>query len=218
METLADYGTVAYFAVDTFTTGIYRAWFSLGDRVAAAQLSTLLLAVRRRRGDRSSGGRDAPRASPAAPGSAACSRRCARGSPARAAGSRRPSARTRSSSASRCRCCCCCASCCREPGPACRSRASRELGWNSFRVAGIAAVLAVVLAVVVAYAVRLVARRAHPRRRAGCWRWATRCRAPCSPSACCCRSARWTSGSPARCRRAPACDPGLAPDRAPSSR
>ena len=44
METLADYGTVAYFAVDTFTTGIYRAWFSLGDRVAAAQLSAALLA------------------------------------------------------------------------------------------------------------------------------------------------------------------------------
>ena len=43
METLADYGTVAYFAVDTFTTGIYRAWFSLGDRVAAAQLATALL-------------------------------------------------------------------------------------------------------------------------------------------------------------------------------
>jgi iron(III) transport system permease protein len=39
METLADYGTVAYFAVQTFTTGIYRAWFSLGDRIAAAQLS-----------------------------------------------------------------------------------------------------------------------------------------------------------------------------------
>ena len=44
METLADYGTVAYFAVDTFTTGIYRAWFSLGDRVAAAQLAAMLLA------------------------------------------------------------------------------------------------------------------------------------------------------------------------------
>ena len=44
METLADYGTVAYFAVDTFTTGIYRAWFSLGDKVAAAQLSAALLA------------------------------------------------------------------------------------------------------------------------------------------------------------------------------
>jgi iron(III) transport system permease protein len=44
METLADYGTVAYFAVPTFTTGIYRAWFSLGDRVAAAQLAGALLA------------------------------------------------------------------------------------------------------------------------------------------------------------------------------
>ena len=44
METLADYGTVSYFAVQTFTTGIYRAWFSLGDRVAAAQLALALLA------------------------------------------------------------------------------------------------------------------------------------------------------------------------------
>ncbi|NWG32405.1 MAG: iron ABC transporter permease [Rhodocyclaceae bacterium] len=44
METLADYGTVAYFAVPTFTTGIYRAWFALGDRTAAAQLAAALLA------------------------------------------------------------------------------------------------------------------------------------------------------------------------------
>jgi iron(III) transport system permease protein len=43
METLADYGTVSYFAVQTFTTGIYRAWFSLGDRPAAAQLAMTLL-------------------------------------------------------------------------------------------------------------------------------------------------------------------------------
>ena len=43
METLADYGTVAYFGVQTFTTGIYRAWFSLGDRIAAAQLAASLL-------------------------------------------------------------------------------------------------------------------------------------------------------------------------------
>ncbi len=43
METLADYGTVAYFAVDTFTTGMYRAWFALGDRTAAAQLAVVLL-------------------------------------------------------------------------------------------------------------------------------------------------------------------------------
>ena len=44
MEALADYGTVSYFAVQTFTTGIYRAWFSLGDRAAAAQLALVLLA------------------------------------------------------------------------------------------------------------------------------------------------------------------------------
>jgi iron(III) transport system permease protein len=43
METLADYGTVAYFSVHTFTTGIYRAWLSLGDRVAASQLAAALL-------------------------------------------------------------------------------------------------------------------------------------------------------------------------------
>jgi iron(III) transport system permease protein len=43
METLADYGTVAYFGVQTFTTGIFHAWFSLGDRMAAAQLSAALL-------------------------------------------------------------------------------------------------------------------------------------------------------------------------------
>ncbi len=43
METLADFGTVAYFGVPTFTTGIFRAWFSLGDPVVAAQLSAMLL-------------------------------------------------------------------------------------------------------------------------------------------------------------------------------
>ena len=43
METLADYGTVAFFGLPTFTTGIVRALVSMGDRTAAAQLSTLLL-------------------------------------------------------------------------------------------------------------------------------------------------------------------------------
>lgn len=43
METMADFGTVSYFAVPTFTTGIYRAWFSLGDHVASAQLAASLL-------------------------------------------------------------------------------------------------------------------------------------------------------------------------------
>jgi iron(III) transport system permease protein len=44
MEALADFGTVSYFALEVFTTGIFKAWFSLGDVVAAAQLSTCLLA------------------------------------------------------------------------------------------------------------------------------------------------------------------------------
>jgi len=44
METLADFGTVSYFAVEVFTTGIFKTWFSLGDAAAAAQLSTCLLA------------------------------------------------------------------------------------------------------------------------------------------------------------------------------
>lgn len=43
METLADYGTVQYFGVATFTTGIFRTWFGLGDSVAAAQLSALMM-------------------------------------------------------------------------------------------------------------------------------------------------------------------------------
>jgi iron(III) transport system permease protein len=43
METLADFGTVSYFGLEVFTTGIFKAWFSMGDRVAAAQLSSCLL-------------------------------------------------------------------------------------------------------------------------------------------------------------------------------
>lgn len=43
METLADFGVVAYFAVDTFSAGIYRAWQGMGDRVGAARLAIVLL-------------------------------------------------------------------------------------------------------------------------------------------------------------------------------
>ncbi|WP_170135042.1 ABC transporter permease [Acuticoccus kandeliae] len=43
METLADYGTVYHFGVETFTTAIYRTWFSMGDRVAAVQLALILV-------------------------------------------------------------------------------------------------------------------------------------------------------------------------------
>ena len=43
METLADFGTVSYFELQVFTTGIFKAWFSLGDRIAATQLAACLL-------------------------------------------------------------------------------------------------------------------------------------------------------------------------------
>jgi iron(III) transport system permease protein len=45
METLADYGTVQYFGVSTFTTGIFRTWYGLNNAAAAAQLSAMLLLV-----------------------------------------------------------------------------------------------------------------------------------------------------------------------------
>ena len=58
MEVIADYGTVEYFGVPTFATGIYRTWFGMGEPVAAAQLAAfmmifvaaLLLIERRARG------------------------------------------------------------------------------------------------------------------------------------------------------------------------
>ena len=43
METLSDFGTVEYFSVTTFTTGIYRTWFGRDQRVAAAQLAAVLM-------------------------------------------------------------------------------------------------------------------------------------------------------------------------------
>lgn len=43
METLADFGTVQYFGVDTFTTGIFRTWYGLGDIDAASQLAALMM-------------------------------------------------------------------------------------------------------------------------------------------------------------------------------
>lgn len=45
METLADYGVASYFGIQTFTTGIYKAWLAMDNRIAAAQLATLLLLV-----------------------------------------------------------------------------------------------------------------------------------------------------------------------------
>lgn len=43
METLADFATVDFFAIPTFTTGIYRTWFNLGQPLAAARLSGYLV-------------------------------------------------------------------------------------------------------------------------------------------------------------------------------
>lgn len=43
METLADYGTVEYFGVSAFTTGIFRTWYGLGELQTAAQLAAFLL-------------------------------------------------------------------------------------------------------------------------------------------------------------------------------
>jgi iron(III) transport system permease protein len=45
METVADFGTVAHFSVQTFSTGIYQAWISIGDRAAASQLALCLMGV-----------------------------------------------------------------------------------------------------------------------------------------------------------------------------
>jgi iron(III) transport system permease protein len=42
-ETLADYGAVAYFGVQTLTTGIYKSWYTFSDRSAAAQIAAVLL-------------------------------------------------------------------------------------------------------------------------------------------------------------------------------
>lgn len=43
METLADFGTVSVFNYDTFTTAIYKAWFSLFNLTAASQLASVLV-------------------------------------------------------------------------------------------------------------------------------------------------------------------------------
>lgn len=45
MEVLNDYGAVKYFGVPTFTTGIFRAWFTLGDLDTAVRLAGILMLV-----------------------------------------------------------------------------------------------------------------------------------------------------------------------------
>ncbi|TAJ38417.1 MAG: iron ABC transporter permease, partial [Reyranella sp.] len=45
LETLADFGTVQYYGVHTFTTAIYRTWYGMGNREGAAQISLVLIAI-----------------------------------------------------------------------------------------------------------------------------------------------------------------------------
>lgn len=43
METLADFGVVDYFAIPTFSTGIFRTWIAMGEKVAAMKLAAVML-------------------------------------------------------------------------------------------------------------------------------------------------------------------------------
>ena len=45
METLNDFGTVDFFAVPTFTVGIFNVWLNMGSSAGAAQMSLVLLAI-----------------------------------------------------------------------------------------------------------------------------------------------------------------------------
>ncbi|WP_234035710.1 ABC transporter permease [Erythrobacter insulae] len=43
METLADFGVAQYFAIPTFSTGIFRSWLAMGDKQAALKLAAMML-------------------------------------------------------------------------------------------------------------------------------------------------------------------------------
>jgi len=45
MEVLNEYGAVKYFGVNTFTTGIFRAWFSMNDISSAIILAFILMSI-----------------------------------------------------------------------------------------------------------------------------------------------------------------------------
>ena len=45
LEALADFGTVQYYGVHTFTTAIYRTWYGLGNRQGAAQIAVVLVVI-----------------------------------------------------------------------------------------------------------------------------------------------------------------------------
>lgn len=43
MEVLADFGVAEYFAIPTFSTGIFRSWLAMGDKAAALKLAAVML-------------------------------------------------------------------------------------------------------------------------------------------------------------------------------
>ncbi|MFY8049762.1 MAG: ABC transporter permease [Erythrobacter sp.] len=43
MEVLADFGVAEYFAIPTFSTGIFRSWLAMGDKAAALKLAGIML-------------------------------------------------------------------------------------------------------------------------------------------------------------------------------
>jgi len=43
MEAFNNYGTVHYYGVDTFSTGIFRVWFGMGDSISAGKLASILM-------------------------------------------------------------------------------------------------------------------------------------------------------------------------------
>jgi iron(III) transport system permease protein len=45
LEALADFGTVEYYGVQTFTTAIYRTWYGFGNREGAAQIALVLIVI-----------------------------------------------------------------------------------------------------------------------------------------------------------------------------
>ena len=45
MEVLNDYGAMKYFGINTFTTGIFTAWFSMNDLSAAIKLAGILMVI-----------------------------------------------------------------------------------------------------------------------------------------------------------------------------
>jgi iron(III) transport system permease protein len=139
METLADFGVASYFGIQTFTAGIYKAWLAMDNRIAAAQLATMLLVVvavllwlehRAQRRMRFAAGRGARAGSPRRS-------RCACGAPRWLAWA----VCAAGAGALCCRCCSCCARwrptgrCC--PGTAsCNGRQQRAPGCHQRRAGG----------------------------------------------------------------------------------